>query len=234
MAAFPLALNSLTVTGSVRALCQEITPAADLGRIWTDSIGWTSVAETPIFNDYTFPVVAQNPGETYIGYHGKVLFDNDFTGDLGIGYKDTGDSNANVFSEIHHFRNGQKVSFVIADQYTDIGVAEPFIFKMGRRADGVIVANNDIHISDVAVVPFGFDVTNLVTIGETVALISNVVVAPTGSLTVTKVGKRDQLAILITSGSQVAGTDYSITCDVLTSKETTLQLNGTIKCVATP
>lgn len=216
--------NSVTPGGAVRATMQVLDDSG-LGNFWQDS-SESFVADTVAFTDRSYAVTEQTVGNASIAYYGQAIFNSTYTGNIIKGYHDTAAGNVLLFSEVSYFRNGTEVSFTISDDRVNSPVAQPFIMKMSRRADGSIVATNKLYVSDVDVVDCAFDIEPLTTPGTVVSTIDNVAVSPSGSLSVTAVGPRDQLAILTTDGNQVEGTTYDISCDVLLSDGTTLQLNG--------
>jgi len=218
--------NSITAGGAVRATMQQLDDSG-LGLFWQDS-STSFVADTVAFTDRSYAVTEQVVGNASIAYYGNATFDSTYTGNIIKGYHDTAAGNVLLFSEVAYFRNGTEVSFTIADDRVNSPVAQPFVWKMSRRADGRIVASNKIYLSDVDVVDVAFNVDVLTNPGVMVSTIDNIAVSPAGGLGVAAVGPRDQLAILQTDGSQVEGITYDVTCDVLLSDSTTLQLNGEI------
>ncbi len=234
-----LLYNGTEPLGDIRATIQQLSNASGLGDFWQDSSG-TFVTTAVAFASRSYAVVEQTVGNASVQYYGNADLDvlgthvMTYTGDLIIGYHDNADSQVLLFSEVVSVRNGTVVSLTVAEDRANTPVGEAFVFKMSRRADGVIVANDAVYVSDVDVVEFAFEIESLVPDGIVVSTISNIAVSPTGSLVVTKVGPRDTQAILKTSGAQTAGVTYDVSCDVLTSSAVTLQLNGQIKCIATP
>lgn len=218
--------NSVTPGGAVRATMQVLDDSG-LGDFWQDS-SESFVADTVAFTDRSYPVTEQTVGNASIAYYGQAIFNSTFTGNIIKGYHDTAAANVLLFSEVSYFRNGTEVSFTIADDRVNSPVAHPFIVKMSRRADGSIVATNKLYVSDVDVVDFAINVDVLTTPGIMVSTIDNIAVTPSGSLVVTAVGSRDQLAVLKTDGNQVEGITYDVSCDVLLSDQTTFQLNWEI------
>jgi hypothetical protein len=228
-------LNSLTAAGAVKGTLQQLDDSG-LGNFWQDS-SESFVTNAVAFDDRSYPVTEQTPGDASVAYYGQAIFNSTYTGTIIKGYHDTAASpvaNVTVFSEVSYFRNGKEVSFTISDDRVNSPVAKPFIWKMSRRADGSIAATNTIYVSDVDVVDCAFDIEPLTTPGIMVSAIFNLAVSPVGSLGVVVVGPRDQLAIIMTDGNQVEGTTYDISCDVLLSDSTTLQLNGEILTRAAP
>jgi hypothetical protein len=226
--------NSPTAGGSIRASLQQLTDSG-LGDFWQDSsTSFVTTAES--FTDRSYPVTEQVVGNASVAYYGQadVAHAMTYTGMLIKGYHDTAASNVLVFSEVSYFRNGEEVDFTIAQDRTNTPVAKPFVLEMSRRADGTIVAMNNLYVSDVDVTDFAFDISPIVTDGVVVSTITNIQVSPAGGLGVTSIGPRDQLAVLRTDGSQLAGITYDVSCDVLTSDTKTLELNGKIVTNTTP
>jgi hypothetical protein len=226
--------NSSTAGGNIRATLQQLTDSG-LGDFWQDSsTSFVTTAET--FTARSYAVTEQVVGDASVAYYGQadVAHAMTYTGMLIKGYHNAAAANVLLFSEVGYFRNGEEVDFTIAQDRTNTKLAQPFIFKMSRRADRTIVASNDIYLSDVDVTDFAFDIDALVTDGVVVSTITNIQVSPAGGLGVTSVGPRDQLAMLKTDGSQVAGITYDVSCDVLTSDLKTLELNGKIVTNTTP
>lgn len=238
---FDLKYNSVVIGANIDAVIQKDS-SSGLGNVWSESLGqWTTIAGNA-YADITHSVT-EAPEHSGVAYAEVIDFDTNYTGRLVVGYydgavadPDAGGYIANtkpLFSEVRYVRNGHEVSFTLAQDRANMPIATPFIFKMSRRADGTVVALESIYMSDVDVKEFGFDIDVLVPEGTVVSEISNIAVSPAGSLGVNLVGPRDQIAMLKTDGAQVAGTPYTISCDVLTSNSETFELVGTIVCVAT-
>lgn len=226
--------NTTTAGASIKATAQQLT-LTGLGNFWQESSG-TFVTTAVAFASRSYDVTEQLPvGDSSVAYFGSTPGAAlTYTGPLIIGYHDTADSNKLLFSEIRYFQSGEDVSFTISQDRANTPVPDSFVFTMSRRSDGSVVSKNNLYLSDVDVVDFGFDVSSLLSPGVVVSTISNIVVAPSGALVVTSVGPRDQMVILRTNGAQVASVTYTVTCTVLTSDSTTLELNGSIVTATTP
>ena len=223
--------NSITPGGAVRASLQQLTESG-LGDLWSDVLtAWT----TPVtaFNDRTYPVTEQTVGETAIAYYGQAVFDNEtFTGTIIKGYHDTAAGNVLLFSEVGYVRRGQEIDFTIADDRANMDVSQIFTFKVSKRSDGTYAATNEITLSTLDDVDFTFDLPSLFPAGTYIATISTVDVSPSGTLVVDKIGPQGLYPILSTSGGQVAGTDYTVSCVALLNTGTQVKCQGVLKCVA--
>lgn len=221
------ALDLTTAGASIRGTAQQLSDAG-LGDFWQESSdSFVTTSET--FTNRSYAITEQVVGDSAIGYYGSTPGTNlTYTGLLILGYHDTTASNALVFSEMKYYQAGRDVSLTIADDRLNIPVADSFTFTMSKRADGSVVANNNIYVSDVDVVNFAFDIEPIVGDGVVVSTISDIAVSPTGALAVTARGTQNTLAILQTDGAQAAGISYTVTCNVLTSAAETIELSGVI------
>ena len=235
MAEIPLYFNSETAGGNIRAIIQKL-PSTVPKQIWSDTLGdWTTAAATPVLADRTYPVTEQVPGESFIAYEGLANFVSSYTGNIGIGYIDAAAAPLKTpFSEIRYFINGAEVTFTIAQNHSNIRVADPFVMKMSRRADGSVVANNDVSISDAFADWIAFEADVLTPDGVYIADINNIVVSPAGALAVTSSAPAGTRVNLLVDGNQVAGNTYDITLDILMNIGGVKQLNGKVICKATP
>jgi hypothetical protein len=230
-----LPFNSKTPGGAIRATIQQLLKTG-LGLLWSDTLGdWTTAATT--FNDRTFPVVEQDVGDNAIAYYGQAVFDNEsFTGTIIKGYHDTAAlpvANILLYSEIGYVRRGEEIDFVIADDRANMDVSQIFTFQVSKRTDGTYAApaGKEITISPLDDIDFTYDLPKLFPSGTFISQINTVEVSPTGTLVIDKVGPQGLYPILSTSGGQVAGTDYTVSCVALLNTAVQVKCQGILRCV---
>lgn len=229
--------TAITLPVSVSAGAQQLSDAG-LGDWWQESSGGFVTKAAQTFTQRSYPLTATaTAGDACVTHFGSTPGAAlTYTGKLIIGYFDTGNSDKLLQSVVKYYQGGEDVSLTIAEDRVNTPVPHAFTFVLSRRSDGVVVANQDITVSDADVIDFAFDISPLLKgqPGVVVSTISGIVVSPSGAMVATKVGPRDATAVLHIDGGQVAGTDYDVTCNVLTSAGQTIQANGKFLTVATP
>lgn len=238
-----LAYNSEVSGANIRAqIVQLIDTGLGLTKLfWQDNTLPVSsptagqfVTEATAVADRSYPVTEQLPAEDApVAYYGNADdSDMTYTGKLIIGYHDAGNDYARKYSEIRYFKYGKEVSFTIADDRTNRDISRIFVFELSKRKDRTYAAKNPITISTEDDIDFTFNLPSIVPSGVVVSKVLSVDVSPSGQMAVESLGPQGAYPVLSTSGGQVAGQDYTVSCLALMDTGETYKCRGILSCVA--